>query len=280
VGYGMLVASAALYAMGIVAQSVAARRAGDQPGVGVKLLARLVTDRLYLVGFAGQAGGFALAFFARASLPLYLVQTASSAALGLATVFGVLVLGWRIRAAEAVTLLLLAAGLVVLAGSAAPSVAEDLPPAGIVVLAVVLAGTGLAMVPASRAGTFLPPAVLCGVAFAVVAVASRALAHLDLAALPAHPLTWLMLPAAVVGQTSMAVALQRGAAATVVATADATTIVLASVTGLTVLGDHVVAGSGPWVALGLAVVVAGVLVLGFPARGSRGRAGEAAGEIA
>jgi hypothetical protein len=118
--YGILVASAALYAMGIVAQSVAARRAGNQPGVGVKLLARLVTDRLYLVGFAGQAGGFALAFFARASLPLYLVQTASSSAIGLATVFGVVVLGWRLRTAEVVTLVLLASGLVVLAGSSGP----------------------------------------------------------------------------------------------------------------------------------------------------------------
>jgi uncharacterized membrane protein len=280
VGYGMLVASAVLYAVGIVAQSVAARRAGEQPGVGVQLLARLATDRLYLVGFAGQAGGFGLAFFARASLPLYLVQTASSSALGLATVFGVLVLGWRIRAAEAVTLLLLAAGLVVLAGSAAPSAAEDLTPAGTVVLAVVLAATGLAMVPASRAGGFLPPAVLSGIAFAVVAVASRSLAHLDLLALPAHPLTWLMLPAAVAGQASMAIALQRGAAATVVATADATTIVLASVTGIAVLGDHVAVGSGPWVALGLTVVVAGVLVLGFPGRGTRGHTVAGAGETA
>ncbi|UOZ10692.1 hypothetical protein [Amycolatopsis sp. WQ 127309] len=264
--YGILVASAALYAMGIVAQSVAARRAGNQPGVGMKLLARLVTDRLYLVGFAGQAGGFALAFFARASLPLYLVQTASSSAIGLATVFGVLVLGWRLRTAEVVTLVLLASGLVVLAGSSAPSVADDLAPSGVLVLACVLAGTGLAMFRAARSDSFLLPAVLSGVAFAVVAVASRSLAHLDLLALPASPLTWLMVLAAVLGQASMAVALQRGPAATVVTTADATTIVLASVTGITALGDRVVDGGGPAVVLGLTVVVAGVLVLGHRSR--------------
>lgn len=264
--YAVLAASAVLYAVGIVAQSVAARRAGDRRGAGLGLLARLTADPVYLLGFAGQAGGFALAFAARASLPLYLVQTASSSAIGLATVFGVVVLGWEIRAGEALTLLLLAAGLVVLAGSSSASVAADLPAAGVATLAAVVAGIGLAMVFAGRAGTFRPAAVLSGVAFAVVAVASRALAHLDLSALPGHPLTWLMLVAAVLGQASMAVALQRGRAPLVVATADATTIVLASVSGLTVLGDRVADGHGPWIAAGLAVVVTGVLLLGARSR--------------
>jgi hypothetical protein len=277
VDYAVLVASAVLYAVGIVAQSVAARRAGNRPGAGLGLLARLAADRLYLLGFAGQLGGFALAFFARASLPLYLVQAASSSAIGLATAFGVLVLGWRIRTGEAMTLVLLASGLVVLAGSSSASVATDLPPAGVAALAVVVLGTGLAMIPAGRAGTFLPAAVVSGVAFAVVAVASRTLAHLDLLALPGNPLTWLMLAAAVLGQASMAAALQRGPAAAVVATADATTIVLASVTGIAVLGDHVVAGQGAWVATGLAVVVGGVLLLGLQSRaGAPALAGEAA----
>ncbi|WP_410571273.1 hypothetical protein [Amycolatopsis sp. cmx-4-61] len=277
VDYAVLVASAVLYAVGIVAQSVAARRAGNRPGAGLGLLARLAADRLYLLGFAGQAGGFALAFFARASLPLYLVQAASSSAIGLATAFGVVVLGWRIRTAEVMTLVLLASGLVVLAGSSSASVATDLPIAGVAVLAAVVLGIGLAMVPAGRAATFLPAAVLSGVAFAVVAVASRTLAHLDLGALPGNPLTWLMLAAAVLGQASMAAALQRGPAAAVVATADATTIVLSSVTGIAVLGDHVVAGHGPWVAAGLAVVVCGVLLLGVQSRtGTAALAGEAA----
>ncbi|MEU4251437.1 hypothetical protein AB0F15_28885 [Amycolatopsis sp. NPDC026612] len=277
VDYAVLVASAVLYAVGIVAQSVAARRAGNRPGTGLGLLARLAADRLYLLGFAGQVGGFALAFFARASLPLYLVQTASSSAIGLATAFGVVALGWRIRAAEAMTLVLLACGLVVLAGSSSASVATDLPPAGVAALALVVLATGLAMVPAGRAGTFLPAAVLSGVAFAVVAVASRTLAHLDLLALPGNPLTWLMVAAAVLGQASMATALQCGPAAAVVAAADATTIVLASVTGIAVLGDHVDGGHGPWVASGLAVVVGGVLLLGVQSRaGTAALAGEAA----
>ncbi|MEU4747029.1 hypothetical protein AB0G02_42130, partial [Actinosynnema sp. NPDC023658] len=62
-GYLELTASAVLYALGIVAQSVASQRA-DEGGGGLGLLARMVRERLYLLGFAGQLGGFALAFLA------------------------------------------------------------------------------------------------------------------------------------------------------------------------------------------------------------------------
>ncbi len=262
VAYGILIASAVLYAMGIVAQSVAARRAGRRSGAGLGLLARLASDPLYLLGFGGQVSGFALAFFARESLPLYLVQAASSSAIGLATVFGIVVLRWRIRTTEAAMLVLMAIGLVALAGSSEPSVAADLSPATVLILTGTLLGVGFAMTRMNRTTAFSLPAVLSGVAFAVVAITSRALAHLDFASLPVNPLTWLMLAAAVLGQASMAVALQRGLATAVVATADATTIVLSSITGITVLGDQVADGTEPWVAFGLAAVVAGVLVIG------------------
>nr|WP_221471670.1 hypothetical protein [Amycolatopsis umgeniensis] len=252
--------------MGIVAQSIAARRAGDRRGTALGLLARLASDPLYLLGFGGQVGGFALAFFARGSLPLYLVQTASSSAIGLATVFGVVVLRWRLRTTEALTLVLMAIGLIALAGSSEPSVAADLSPAAALILTGVVAGVGVAMSQLPRTTTFPLPAILSGIAFAVVAITSRTLAHLDFASLPGNPLTWLMLAAAVLGQASMALALQRGLATAVVATADATTIVLSSVTGITVLGDRVAAGTGPWVAFGLTAVVIGVLVLGSRSR--------------
>ncbi|KZB81055.1 hypothetical protein [Amycolatopsis regifaucium] len=270
VAYGILIASAALYAMGIVAQSIAARRAGRRPGSGLGLLARLTGDPLYLLGFCGQVGGFALAFFARDVLPLYLVQAASSSAIGLATVFGVVVLRWRIQTTEALMLVLMALGLVALAGSSKPSVAAELSSVTVLVLLGVLLGVGVAMTRLHRTDTFALPAILSGVAFAVVAVTSRTLAHWDLVSLPGNPLTWLMLAAAVLGQASMAVALQRGLATAVVATADATTIILSSAAGLTVLGDQVADGTELWVAGGLTAVVIGVLVLGSPARTTSG----------
>ncbi len=264
-GHVELAASTAMYGMGIVAQSVAARRA-DRRGVGLGLLARLATDRLYQLGFAGQVGGFALAFLAREELPLYLVQAGSSCAVGLATVFGVLALGWRVRPVEVAMLGVLAAGLVLLATASAPSVAHDVP-AG---LAWVLLGlpllVGLVAVRACRTDSVLSLALLAGTAFAVVAISSRSLADEPLHHLPLDPLTWLMLMAAVLGQACMSVALARGSATSTVASMDAASMVLTSVVGIAALGDRVAAGREWSVVLGLALVVLGVLVLGSASR--------------
>ncbi|MEF3851110.1 hypothetical protein P0P54_09465, partial [Campylobacter jejuni] len=73
-GYLLLAASAVAYALGIVGQTVAARRAEWRGGVDPGLLGRLAADRVYVLGFAAQVVGFVLAFLARATLPLYLVQ--------------------------------------------------------------------------------------------------------------------------------------------------------------------------------------------------------------
>lgn len=256
-----LVGATVLYAVGIVAQSVAARRA-HAPDAGLGLVVRLARDKLYLIGFAGQVGGFALAFLARATLPLYLVQAGSSCAVGLATVFGVLVLGWRIRALEVGTLVVMALGLLLLAGAATPSVAHDVP----VGLGLLLLGTpllvGFCAVRLTRQGGVASLAVLAGAAFAVVAVCGRSVADEPLSSLPLHPLMWLLVAAAVLGQACISVALSRGSATTTVASMDAVTMVLTSVVGIVALGDQVRSGQEWAVGLGLALVLAGVLVLG------------------
>jgi hypothetical protein len=260
-GYVELAASTSLYGMGIVAQSVAARRV-DQPGGGLGLLARLARDKLYLIGFAGQAGGFVLAFLARASLPLYLVQAGSSCAVGLATVFGVVVLGWRVRSAEVAMLVVMAVGLVLLAAAATPSTARDLPASA----ALVLLALPLLVVPvaarACRRDAALSLAGLAGVQFAVVAICGRSVADEPFLDLLPHPLAWLMLLAAVLGQASLSSALARGTATSTVAWMDAVTMVLTSVVGIAALGDQVVPGREWSVGLGLVLVLGSVLLLG------------------
>jgi uncharacterized membrane protein len=258
-GYLELAASAVLYALGIVAQSVASRRA-DQTGGGLSLLARLARDRLYLLGFAGQVGGFALAFLARAQLPLYLVQAGSSCAVGLATLFGIVVLGWRVRPVEIVVLVVMATGLVLLVAAATPSTAHDVPQG----LGIVLFGLPLvALVLVQRRVTgVVPLAASAGLAFAVVAMTSRTLADEPFQTLPLYPLAWLMIAAALVGQSYLALSLRKGSATSTVATMDATTVVLTSVIGIAALGDRITPGREWWVALGVALVVAGVLLLG------------------
>ncbi len=268
-GHLALAVSTVLYGLGIVAQTVAARRADQREGTGVGLLVRLATDRLYLLGFTGQVGGFLFAFLARAELPLYLVQAGSSCAVGLATLIGVLALRWRIRAVEIAVLVVMACGLVLLTGAAAPSTARELPLLpGVVVLGLV----ALAVLPLARTLKAATP-VLAGLAFAVVAVAARNVADKPLLDVVLHPLTWVMVLAAFVGQACLATALQRGSATSAMASMDATTVVLSSAAGLALMGDQTAPGRQWWVALGVLLVVSGVLVLGSVSRPAPALAG-------
>ncbi|GAB2864827.1 hypothetical protein [Lentzea nigeriaca] len=265
-GYLELVVSTTLYGLGIVAQTVAAQRADRRPGTGLGLLARLAKDRLYLLGFAGQVGGFGFAFLARAELPLYLVQAGSSCAVGLATAFGLLVLKWRVRPLEVGVLVMMAAGLVLLVTASESSVAKDIPTVpGLIFLGLPL----LVIVFCSRAAqgaSSVLVSVLAGTAFAVVAIIGRSVADESLPALLLNTLTWLMIVAALVGQSCLAVALQRGTATSAVAAMDATTVVLTSVVGIGMLGDRITPGWEWAVGSGMTLVVAGVLVLGSPSR--------------
>lgn len=257
-GHLALAVSTVLYGLGIVAQTVAARRADERPGAGLGLLARLAADRLYLLGFSCQCGGFGFAFLAREELPLYLVQAGSSCAVGLATVIGVLALGWRVRRVEIAVLMVMACGILLLTGAAAPSTARELP---LVPALVVLGILTLAVLPLARTWKAATP-VLAGIAFAVVAVAARNVAGKPLVEILLHPLTWLMVIAAFVGQACIATALQRVSATSAVASMDATTVVIGSIAGLALMGDQITPGREWWVALGGLLVVGGVLVLG------------------
>ncbi|OLF12303.1 hypothetical protein BLA60_10000 [Actinophytocola xinjiangensis] len=266
-GYVELAVSVAAYAAGIVAQSVAARRAlrtGARGNLG--LLGRLAGDPLYLLGFAGQVTGFAFAFLARAQLPLFLVQAAACGAVGLATVFGALVLRWRVRAVEVAMLVVLATGISLLASAASPAVARDIPTtAGLLLLGLPLLA-GLALTRGGRTSSTTALATLAGTAFAVLAISSRSLADEPLSGLPLNPLAWLVLLAAVLGQACLASALARGSATATVAIMDSVTMVATSVVGLAVLGDRTVPGREWAVGVGLTLAVAGVLVLGLSAR--------------
>ncbi|WP_312880384.1 hypothetical protein [Actinokineospora xionganensis] len=265
-GYLELAASTTMYGLGIVAQTIAARRAEQRPGSGLGLLARLATDRIYLLGFAGQVGGFALAFLARESLPLYLVQAGSSSAVGLATVFGVLMLRWRVRGIEIAMLLVMAFGLALLAAASTPSVANDIPTGtGLAMLGLPLLA-GAVAVHLGLVTTAVPLAIFAGLAFSVVAITSRTIADESLTALVLHPLAWLMLVAALVGQACFAMALQRGSTTSTAASMDGTTVMIASAVGVLALGDQIAPGRSWWVALGLTLVVFGVLVLGAASR--------------
>jgi hypothetical protein len=263
-GYLLLIGSAIGYAVGIVAQTVGARRAEQRDRIDPGLLARLASDPVYLVGFGAQVVGFGLAFLARATLPLYLVQAGAMSAVGIAAVLGGVLLGWRIRAIEIGALAVVAAGLLLLVGAAVPSTASQLPAVagwsmlGVLVL-VAAAAVPAARVPGPRGAIAM--GLLAGVAFAVLAVASRPLASGPLLELPLQPLFWLMVVAALVGQALLAAALQRGSSTATMASMDSVSVLLSSVVGLALLGDRILAGREPWVLGGLALVLCGVIVM-------------------
>ncbi|KUI23823.1 hypothetical protein AU196_02135 [Mycobacterium sp. IS-1742] len=260
--YFLLVLSMFSYAAGLILQSTAARRISISNTMDLGLVRRLVTDRCYAAGLAAQVAGFLLAFFARETLPVYLVQAAACAAVGVAAVLGAVVLGWRVTRPELAVLAVLTLALVLLAGAAEPSRITSVPPATGWALAAVLAACVVLAPAAWRARGAVPLAGLAGAAFAVLAVASRPLPSLEWTALLLHPLAYLTLASAAVGQVLLAAALQRGSTTSAGAAMDAVTMVVASVAGIALVGDQIAEGRAAWLIAGLILIVAGVLVMG------------------
>src|SRR2546423_4185758 len=120
-GWLYLAAMIVAYGVATLSQSVAAARPGHEWRFHPSLLLRLAGQRVYLVGLGCQFAAFVLAFFARRELPLFLVQASVAAGLGVTALLGVLMLKWRLPAAEVLLLGGLGlgvAGLIIRAGPA------------------------------------------------------------------------------------------------------------------------------------------------------------------
>ncbi|KUI39842.1 hypothetical protein AU194_24005 [Mycobacterium sp. GA-2829] len=258
--YVLLVLSTVSYAAGLILQSSAARRVCDSNAVS-GLVTRLLSDPRYAAGFAAQVAGFLFAFYARGTLPVYLVQAAACAAVGVAAVLGATLFGWPVTRREMAVLATLTVALALLAGAAEPSRITSVPPVTGWVLSVLLLACVALAPTAWRMRGAVPLAGLAGAAFAVLAVASRPLPSLEWTALPLSPLTWLTLAAAGVGQFLLAAALQRGSTTAAGSAMDAVTMVVASVAGIALVGDQIAPGRASWFGAGLVLIVGGVLAM-------------------
>ncbi len=85
-----------VYGCANLLQSIAATRTQRCHSMQPTLLLRLCNQRIYLLGVGFQLTGFALAFFARRELPLFLVQASVAAGLGVMAILGVVFLKWRL----------------------------------------------------------------------------------------------------------------------------------------------------------------------------------------
>ncbi|WP_238017363.1 hypothetical protein KZZ52_05580 [Dactylosporangium sp. AC04546] len=257
----------AAYGVANLLQSVAAARTDLHQGFHPLLLLRLGRHKSYLVGVGCQFAGFALAFFARRDLPLFLVQSAMAAGLGVTTVLGVLILKWKLPRTEILLLLMLTVGIAALVLAAKPSPSRQLGTEGVVGLALVLVLIGFVGFFAGRlhgAPGSVALGALSGVAFGAAAVASRPLASAhSLSEFVTDPLSYLLIAHSLVGQLLLGLAMQRGSTTAAVAAMDAAGAVPAALIGLLVLGDGVWPGREWLVALGFVVTLGSVIGLSF-----------------
>jgi hypothetical protein len=255
------------YGVANLLQSVAAARTDLHHNFHPRLLLRLGRHRQYLVGLLCQFTGFALAFLARRDLPLFLVQSAVAAGLGVTTILGVVLLKWQLPRTEVALLAALSLGLGALVFAAKPAPSRHIGMGGVVGLAIALLALAIIGVFAARLHGARGSVVLgslAGVAFGAAAVASRPLASAhSLDEFITSPLLYLLLAHSVVGQLLLGLAMQRGSTTAAVAAMDAAAAVPAAAIGLLFLGDAAQPGRGWLVALGLLATLASVIGLSF-----------------
>ncbi|WP_328349054.1 hypothetical protein [Micromonospora sp. NBC_00421] len=253
------------YGFANMLQSVAAARTTVHHTFDPGLLLRLAGHRTYLIGLLCQVIGFVLAFLARRDLPLFLVQASVAAGLGVTALLGVVVLKWRLPAAEVALLVLLFAGITALVLSAQPAPSKGLGTAGLIALTVALGVIGLLGFFAVRlhgAPGSVALGSLAGLAFSAAAVAARPLASAPSAeAFVRDPLLYLLIVHSLVGQLLLGLAMQRGSTTAAVAAMDAAGAVPAAIVGLLLLDDKIWPGREWLAAVGFLITLASVIGL-------------------
>jgi drug/metabolite transporter (DMT)-like permease len=256
------------YGVANLLQSIAAANTDLHKDFSPRLLWRLGKHKTYLFGIGFQFVAFALAFIARRDLPLFLVQSAVAAGLGVTAVLGVVVLKWRLPGTEVLLLALLCFGLAGLIVSAEPMPSRPMGSAGVALLVLallVIAAAGFFAVRMHGAPGSVVLGSLAGLAFGAAAVASRPLAsvHVLDGFFLADPLLYLLVGHSVVGQLLLGLAMQRGSTTAAVAAMDAAAAVPAAVIGLMFLGDSIHPGREWIAALGFVATLFAVIGLSF-----------------
>jgi len=204
-GWFFLAAMIMAYGVANFLQAIAASRESKHESFNPRLLLKLASQKTYLAGIGCQIIGFLLAIVARADLPLFLVQAAVAAGLGVTAVLGVVILKWQLPRAEIALLVGLTLGIAALVISAQPSASKDLDLVAILALAgswIVIAVLGWYT---ARNVHGVPGSValgaLAGLAFGAAAVASRPLASaIGVTDLLSNPLLYLIIIQSLTGR--------------------------------------------------------------------------------
>ena len=266
-GWVFLTVMIGMYGAANLLQSIAASNTTEHETLDPKLLMRLARHRVYLLGLLCQVLGFVLAFLARRDLPLFLVQSAMAAGLGVTVILGVFVLKWKLPVTEIVLLVLLCGGIAALVIAAEPHPSRQLSTletVGLVGILVALAPAGFFAAKLRGVRGSVALGTLAGVAFAGAAVASRPLAGGPWSGpFLVNPLLYLLITYSLVGQLLLGLAMQRGSITAAVAAMDAAAAVPAAIIGLMFLGDRIIPGREWLAATGFLVTLGSVIGLSY-----------------
>jgi drug/metabolite transporter (DMT)-like permease len=262
-GLAGALAAAVCYGSGSVLQSVGTRRVSAGADLDPRLLIRLAGQLPYLAGIALDVLGFAASVLALRTLPLFLVQSAVAASVGVTALLAARFLGARLLGVQVAALAGLGVGLVLLALSARPEDAVVISRAGQwLVLAGAVAVLALGLVSARTPGRWgvAGLAAASGLAFGGVGVAARVLElPSPLWRVVTEPTAYALVAYGALGTLLFATALQRGAVTSVSAILFAVETVAPAAVGLLLLGESARPGYA-WVAVAGFVLTVGCAV--------------------
>jgi drug/metabolite transporter (DMT)-like permease len=251
--------AAVCYGVASVLQALAARRTATAEGLDPRLFLRLLKSMPYVAGLGLDVLGFLLSLLALRTLPLFLVQGVIASSLAVTAVLGAIVLHMSLSAREKIAVVVVVAGLILLALSAAEDHVVDVTSAqrwgALSGLAIALARLR------GRAGASALGGV-AGLQFGVVAIAARILpASYDPRVLLTDPATYALVIAAPVGLLALSTALQRGTVTQATAPLVVAETVAPALVGLLMFGDAPRAGWGWAAAVGFILAVLGAVSL-------------------
>ena len=231
------------YGVGTVLQAVGARRAKTSSYLDVRLFGRLARQVPYVGGLVLDGAAFIAALVALRSLPLFVVQAAVAASVGVTALVMVRVFGFRLTRTDVFALFGLALGLALLAASARVGAGSHLNDtggwlllAGVVVVAV---GGVVAARLHNDTRAALGLAACAGLGFAGTAIGERAV-HVPspIWHVVFEPVAIALVLYGACGMLMFASALQRGAVTATAAVMFAVETVVPAFVGIAVLGDR------------------------------------------
>lgn len=254
--------AAIAYGAGTIAQAIGVQRAtAATGGVWRKALA----GWLFGLGLAFDGLGYVASFAALRDLPLFLVESATASSVAVTAVLAVVFLKQKLCRSEVIALGVVVAGLVMLASSAEPGPAPHVPGrvGWVLLVAAVACATAILVGRMLPRFTSVAFALISGLGFAIVGLASRLLA------IPAHdvwrvlrePMAWALILGGVIAMVAYGMALDSGSATMVAAVSFSAETIVPSAIGLLFLGDHIRPGLDVLAAVGFAATLGGCLAL-------------------